>query len=87
MRLTRLYQGQARHVVPQVCRHGARRVSARARMQPGQGGPWVQPDQVPGASDGTIGGGSGGGGNNRGTDKSVTVSGGVGVDSGMGGLY
>ena len=47
-----------------------------------------KPDQVPGASDGTIGGGVAvTGGGSRNTDKSVAVSGGVGVDSGMGGLY
>jgi len=48
-----------------------------------------KPDQVPGASNGTIGGGSGGGGGggSKGSDSSVAVSSGVGVDSGMGGLY
>jgi hypothetical protein len=45
-----------------------------------------KPDQVPGASNGTIGGGSGGGGKG-GDGSSVAVSSGVGVDSGMGGLY
>ena len=48
-----------------------------------------KPDQVPGASNGTIGGGSGGsgGGGKGGDGGSVAVSSGVGVDSGMGGLY
>ncbi len=43
-----------------------------------------KPGQVPGASDGTIGGGSGGGSSNDGVAEN---GGGVGVDSGMGGLY
>ena len=47
-----------------------------------------KPDQVPGSSNGTLGGSEGGGGGGgRGGDGSVAVSSGVGVDSGMGGLY
>ncbi len=48
-----------------------------------------KPDQVPGGSSGTVGGaeGGGGGGGRSGGGGSVAVSGGVGVDSGMGGLY
>ncbi len=51
-----------------------------------------KPDQVPGGSSGTVGGsegsGSGGNGKGRGGDGGgLTVSSGVGVDSGMGGLY
>ncbi len=49
-----------------------------------------KPDQPPGSSVGTVGGNEGGGGGSggRGGDGgSVAVSGGVGVDSGMGGLY
>ena len=50
-----------------------------------------KPDQPPGGSAGTVGGneggGGGGGGRGRGGDGGLAVSSGVGVDSGMGGLY
>ena len=49
-----------------------------------------RPDQPPGGTAGTIGGGSGGGGGGGGRGgggDGLTVSSGVGVDSGMGGLY
>jgi len=50
-----------------------------------------KPDQVPGGSSGTVGGGEGGGGRSSGGGGGggggVAISSGVGVDSGMGGLY
>ncbi len=45
-----------------------------------------KPDQVPGASGGTVGGASGGGHHGDGGDVAAS-GGGVGIDSGMGGLY
>ena len=46
-----------------------------------------KPDQVPGASGGTVGGSSGGGGHHGDGGEVAVSGGGVGIDSGMGGLY